>query len=57
MYGFTDEVVAPHQGADRHMEVASVAVVVCDAAERMHDQHVLKDLQCSWATLRCNVWV
>lgn len=43
--GFADKVIAPHQCADGHLEEAALAVVLCDAAERMHDQQLLKGLQ------------
>lgn len=46
LWGFTDKVYAPHQGADGHLKVGAFTLVVCDAAEWVHDQHLLKGLQC-----------
>lgn len=38
---FTDKLVALHHGLDGHVEVLVSAVVLRDAAERIHDQLLL----------------
>ena len=43
LWRFTDEVASPNQGANGHLEQAAFAVVVSDAIERVHDQHLLKE--------------
>lgn len=42
LWGFADEVHALHQGADSHLEEVAFAVVLCDAAEGMHHQQLLR---------------
>lgn len=42
LWGFTNEVVSSHQGADGHLEEVAFAVVLSDAAERMHNKQLLK---------------
>lgn len=42
---FTDKLAALHHGFDGHVEVLVSAVVLCDAAERIHDQLLLKHRQ------------
>lgn len=45
LWGFKGEDIARKQGFDCHMQQAAIAVEVCDVAERMHVQNLLKILQ------------